>query len=397
MVRKLHQSAPLLRIAVSLVVGIAVAARWPVVMPVVLLLLALAVAVAFTVGRWPVVQSTMICASFVFTGMAAYGWSSTADGNRSGAVGEWFLDRREALLERYRMATDDDDAYAVLAAMTLGDKSALTRGLRETYSVTGASHVLALSGLHLSIIYMLLSWMLMGRRGYVVSQVVIILGLWGYALLTGLSTSVVRASTMLSLYAVFTLGDRGRSPLNVLSFTAIVLLLIDARMLFDVGFQMSFMAVLSILLFMPLFDGLMPMPFLIRHRALRWVYSLTAVSLAAQLGVAPLIAFYFHRFSTYFLIANFVVIPLATLILYGALVTFAVPALGGAVAWLAGCMNAALKWLSGLPLSSIDDLHISGLQLLLIYVVVGCFYVLLRVLHVAQPAQDVVEIGNDHQ
>ncbi len=374
----MHHSAPLLRLAVCLAAGIALGAQWALAMPVVLTLLAAVVALAFVVGRWPLVQSAMICVCFVVLGMAALGLSSSNPGRETGAVGAWFLEHRATLLERYRMATDDEEQYAVLAAMTLGDKSALTRDLRETYSKTGASHVLALSGLHLGIIYLLLSWMMMGRRGYVLSQVVIILGLWGFAMLTGMSASVVRAASMLSLYAVFTLGDRGRSPLNVLSFTAIVLLLLNARALFDVGFQMSFLAVLSILLFMPLFDALVPMRFLLRHRALRWVYSMAAVSVAAQLGVGPLIAFYFHRFSTYFLIANFVVIPLATLILYGALLTFLLPVAGGVVAGLAGCLNASLSWLAALPLSSIDDLHISGLQLFLIYVVVGCFYLVLR-------------------
>ena len=269
---------------------------------------------------------------------------------------------------------------AVLAAMTLGDKSALTSDLRETYSITGASHVLALSGLHLGIIYMLLSVLMLGRRGYAVTQVVIILSIWAFALLTGLSTSVVRAATMLTLYALFSIGDRGRSPLNVLSFTAIVLLLLDCRMLFDVGFQMSFLSVLAILLFMPLFDRLVSFDYLMRHPFLRWVYRLSAVSVAAQLGVGPLIAFYFHRFSTYFLLSNFVVIPAATLILYGALLTLLVPPVGVVLAWLVGALNKVLGWLSALPYASIDHLQLSLLQLLMVYVLVGCLYGLLRFL-----------------
>ncbi len=373
-----NHSAPLLRLAVCLVIGIVAGRCLAFPLLVVLALMALAVGMTMAVGRWPMVQSVMIAVSFVVLGMAAWGWSDSDEQRRAGPVGEWFLEQREVLLDRYRALADDEAQYAVLAAMTLGDKSALTSDLRETYSVTGASHILALSGLHLGIIYLLLTWLTLGRRGYVLSQAVIILGIWAFALLTGLSTSVVRAATMLTVYAIFSVGDRGRSPLNVLSFAAIVLLLLNARSLFDVGFQMSFLSVLSILLFMPLFERLLPTEFLMRHRLFRWIYSMLAVSVAAQLGVGPLIAFYFHRFSTYFLLSNFVVIPMATLILYGALVTFLLPPAGHVLVWIVGAMNRALGWLSALPYASIDHLQLSVLQLLMVYVMVGCLYGILR-------------------
>ena len=373
-----NHSAPLLRLAVCLVIGIVAGRCLAFPLLVVLALMALAVGVTMAVGRWPMVQSVMIAVSFVVLGMAAWGWSDSDEQRRAGPVGEWFLKQREVLLDRYRALADDEAQYAVLAAMTLGDKSALTSDLRETYSVTGASHILALSGLHLGIIYLLLTWLTLGRRGYVLSQAVIILGIWAFALLTGLSTSVVRAATMLTVYAIFSVGDRGRSPLNVLSFAAIVLLLLNARSLFDVGLQMSFLSVLSILLFMPLFERLLPTEFLMRHRLFRWIYSMLAVSVAAQLGVGPLIAFYFHRFSTYFLLSNFVVIPMATLILYGALVTFLLPPAGHVLVWIVGAMNRALGWLSALPYASIDHLQLSVLQLLMVYVMVGCLYGILR-------------------
>ena len=373
--------APLLRIAVALVGGIVVGRAFTCPLLWTVLLLAAVVGAALLARHRPLLQSLLICAGVFVLGMASWSWSSSdADERRTGPLGEWFLQQREVLLCRYRAVTGDEAQYAVLAAMTLGDKSALTSDLRETYSITGASHVLALSGLHLGIIYMLLSVLMLGRRGYAVTQVVIILSIWAFALLTGLSTSVVRAATMLTLYALFSIGDRGRSPLNVLSFTAIVLLLLDCRMLFDVGFQMSFLSVLAILLFMPLFDRLVSFDYLMRHPLLRWVYRLSAVSVAAQLGVGPLIAFYFHRFSTYFLLSNFVVIPAATLILYGALLTLLVPPVGVALAWLVGALNKALGWLSALPYASIDHLQLSLLQLLMVYVLVGCLYGLLRFL-----------------
>ena len=283
-----------------------------------------------------------------------------------------FLLWRHQLLERYRQTPMEDEAYAVLAAMTLGDKSALTPALREAYSVTGASHVLALSGLHLGIIYMLLSSLMLGRRRFWLSQVVIVLCIWAFALLTGLSPSMVRSATMISIYAVFSAGGRGRSSVNLLAFAALVILLVDPSSLFDVGFQLSFASVLSILLFVPLMERFWPAG----HWLMRWLRGMVCVSVAAQLGAAPLIAFYFGRFSTYFLLTNFVVIPVVTVILYGALVVLVVPSLGVWLVEVVRMLNKALGWIAQMPCSSIDDLHPSVIQVCLLYAMVLTLYLI---------------------
>ena len=281
------------------------------------------------------------------------------------------LQWRGRLLERYRSMEGDDEAQAVLAAMVLGDKSALTRDLRQTYSSSGASHVLALSGLHLSIIYLLLSRLTLGRRRWWLTQVLVVLAIWAYALLTGLSVSVVRAATMLTVYALFSLGGRRRSSLGVLSFTALVMLLVSPASLFDVGFQLSFMAMLAILLFDPFFKGLISTRWLMEHRPVKWVYDLAAVSFSAQLGTAPLVAYYFGQLPVWFLLTNLVVIPLATVILHGAVLVLVVPALGGALLWVVEVLNAFLEWESRLPLASISGLHPSPLQVVMAYVCIG--------------------------
>jgi len=308
--------------------------------------------------------------------VSRHDWQRGGDGYRQmGRVQRvrlQFLRWRHNLLERYRQTPMEDEAYAVLAAMTLGDKSALTRELRETYSVTGASHVLALSGLHLGIIFMLLNGLTLGRRRFWLSQVVIVLCIWAFAFLTGLPPSMVRSATMLSIYAVFSVGGRGRASLNLLCFAAMIILLADPASLFDVGFQLSFMAVLSILLFLPLIEVFWP----VKHWLLRWVRSMVGVSVAAQLGVAPLIAFYFGRFSTYFLLTNFIVIPVVTVILYGALSVVLFPSLGIWLAAIVRLLNKALGWIAQMPYASIEDLHPSVLQVVLMYVVVLLIYLI---------------------
>ncbi len=287
------------------------------------------------------------------------------------------LQWRSTLVQRIISPDDDSDAQAVLAAMVLGDKSALSKELRTTYSATGASHILALSGLHLGIIYLLLTQLTLGRRRLWLTQVPVVLGIWAFALITGLSTSVVRAAMMISLYAVFSLGGRRQSPLGVLSFTAIIMLLFNSDSLYDIGFQLSFMAMLGILIFVPLFERMVSIRWLMEHRVVKWLMAMMTMSVAAQLTTAPLVAYHFGRFSTYFLLTNLLAIPIATLILYVAVATLIVPAIAGVLGWLAGVLNAVLGWVSGLPLASIEGLHPSLLQVAMMYLLEAVFFLIL--------------------
>ena len=289
-----------------------------------------------------------------------------------------FLKWRHSLLERYRLQGASDDAYAVLAAMTLGDKSALSKELKDTYSITGASHVLALSGLHLSIVYLLLTGLTFTRRRRRVwSQALVVLSIWSFALLVGLPVSVVRSALMISIFALFSLGERPHLSINLLCLAACIILLINPFSLFDVGFQLSFVAVLSILLFMPLFQ---PEGALSTQRSrfsslfLRPIYSCLAVSLAAQIGSAPIVAFYFGRFSTYFLLTNLVVLPAAYLILCGTLMMLLIPAASTAVIWIVNLLNNLLTYITKLPMASIEGLHPSVVQVALYYILVASLY-----------------------
>ena len=289
----------------------------------------------------------------------------------------FFLKLRSSILDRIRNY-QSADAYAVVAAMALGDKSALTQELRETYSITGASHILALSGLHLGIIYLLLYRLTLGRRRFWLSQTLIVLCIWAFAFLTGLSTSVVRSATMISIYALFAVAGRHRSPVNLLCFTAIIMLLVNPASIDDIGFQLSFAAVLSILLWMPLIEHFLPEHYLDSHPFKGFIINMVGMSVAAQIGVAPIIAYHFGRFSTYFLFTNFLVIPLATIILYGTLLVLILPMLAPALLWVVALLNKALEWLSQVPYASIDGLHPSTVQIGLFYIAMLCIYAIVR-------------------
>lgn len=294
------------------------------------------------------------------------------------------LQWRHRLLQRYRQWGIGDEAYGILTAMTLGEKSQVDAQLKETYSQVGASHILALSGLHLMIIYGVITLFVGWRRIRMASQLLIVLAIWGFVFLVGLAPSVVRAAFMISVYALLSLGHRERMSVNTLAFTAIVMLVVRPLAVYDMGFQLSFAAVLAILLFHPLFEGLLPADVLQRHRWLKLLWGLTAVSLSAQIGTAPLVAYYFERFATSFLLANYVAIPLATIILYLALATIAfcwwsslqallVTVLSASVL----LMNHLLARIAQLPCSSIDGIHLSTVGLILVYVIIASGYVLL--------------------
>jgi competence protein ComEC len=332
-------------------------------------------------GRWGKVQTAGIalCAMMLGVLVIEMNMQKAGEGeaSRIERTQQYFLHQRSLLLERLETAGLSDDRYAVVAAMALGDRSALTKELKETYSKTGASHVLALSGLHLGIIYALLSMLVVGRRWQMITQVATVLSIWAFVFLTGMSASVVRSAIMLTVYALLALGHRQKMSVNTLAFTAIVMLLVTPKALFDVGFQMSFMAVFSILLFVPLFYRPFSAEYLMTHRAVSWLWGMVAVSVAAQIGVAPLIAYYFGRFSCYFLLTNFIVIPAATLILYLALGTLLIPSLGVVLASMVGLLNTTLLYIATIPGATIEGLHPSvGLTVAIYGVLLAAYYLL---------------------
>lgn len=296
------------------------------------------------------------------------------------------LDLREELLGIYRRLGFAGDELAVLSALTLGDKTDLSKELMETYSVSGASHVLALSGLHVGFIYALILvlfvplWKRWRRLKPFLSLVAVGL-LWAFAFLTGLSSSVVRAVLMCSLFVVVGLRTEKVLTMDALIVAAFLMLCWRPCWLFDVGFQMSFSAVAAILLLMPGLWSLCPFG----NRFLRWVYGLLAVSLAAQVGAAPLVAFYFGRFSVHFLLTNLWVIPLVSLVLYvavGVLLLTPFPVLQQPLAEglrvLVRLQNEGLRWIESLPGSSIDGIRLHVAELIMIYV---CIYLLCRALY----------------
>ncbi|MCR4765989.1 MAG: competence protein ComEC family protein [Bacteroidaceae bacterium] len=296
-------------------------------------------------------------------------------------------DLRTAIIDKFKSLGFSGDAFAIITALTTGIKDDLSDEIRETYSIAGVSHVLALSGLHIGLVYgfMLLLFMPLWKRASYIKlpSICLIIGtLWIYAIFTGLSTSVVRSTIMFSIHAIASFKEEHPAGLHILTFTAFGMLLYNPLWLFDVGFQLSFIAVASILILQPRIALIVPDP---KLNVIKKIKDIMTVSIAAQIGTAPLVILYFHRFSTHFLLSNLLVLPLITIIMYGAVMMLFTTPLPGIQQWVAEGVNSLIEVLNGLlyqlagmPLASIDNLRTNALEIALFYC---CVYLFIRYLN----------------
>lgn len=338
---------------------------------------------------------------------SATAWQVTNDSTVSLPLKVKVLRWRNELVHHYADYFKGRD-LGVLAALTLGDKSHLDRETRSLYSEGGVSHVLALSGLHLSIlfaIYQLFAFRL--TRSYRKRMVMNLFGvvwLWLFALLAGMPLSLLRAAIMFTVMQVCGALHRSSFSLGTLTLAAFLLLFVSPSSLFDIGLQLSFLSVLAIVLFASYFprprwmkrkdkferELEMEMAFVpsMSEREFKWwqrkhklkerlrktavsIRGIVSVSLTAQLATAPLVAYYFHTFSVYGLVANLVIVPLVYPLLAAAFVFLALPLVRGMLAvamsfilqLMDGCLTMVTSW-PGAVLKFYPDLLTTALLLL---------------------------------
>lgn len=303
-----------------------------------------------------------------------------------------------ALYQRLEAAGLSGDELATVGALTLGYKEGLDKELRRHFQASGAAHVLAVSGLHTGIIYALLVGILTlggryrplhedkwGRRAI---SLIIIVFMWAYAWLTGMTPSVVRAVLMVTLFEFGRMIYRQSFSLNTIASAAVFILFVKPSDLWSVSFQLSFAATAAIVV---LADALGTT---IKYNSLRqtfwgkilnWFSGIIIVSLAAQLGTLGITMYCFHQVSTYFLLTNLIVLPLATVLVPCGLLTIALGGstlglwVGKATHGLAWAMNHSVAWIESLPGSTVEA-SVSGTM-------VGIYYVLLLGLMVFWPRQ----------
>ena len=295
---------------------------------------------------------------------------------------------QEKLLQILHKDCEDERLFVTGSALLLGN-SVRDEEIRQTFSTAGTIHVLCVSGLHVTTIFLLISWLLNRIRNkrfrHYISPVLAIMCIWFYAGITGLSNSVVRAAIMLTLYTIGKIFDRKVGVMNILLGSAIITMIINPDVVYSVGAQMSYAAVGSIALFQnhfakyykSFFEKRKTFIFKILHK----IIDIISISLSVQMLVGPIIVYYFHTFSTYFLLANIVAIPLATIILYCGILYMAlsmVPVIGEIIGKLFYLLVKTLMFFNELinkiPYASHDVISVDIIVLFMIFVIVTLFH-----------------------
>ena len=275
------------------------------------------------------------------------------------------------LKERYEQMGITGRELGTLSALTLGYREDLDKDIRRSFSAAGAMHILAVSGLHTGIMMTVL-WTLITcfgrfrplyteRRKRVINGFVMMLLLIGYAFIAGGSPSVVRSVFMACLFLLAGMIERRGSMLNIIFASAFIMLALMPQDLFSVSFQLSYSAVIAIVLFTDGWGQLLPKmrfrsPWKWCKRVIYYIHGLIGVSIAAQIGTMPFTLHYFGQISNYFLLTNMLVIPLAWLMMVGAVFFFLlgwITPLGIVLAWLLNgltwLLNESVGWIENLP------------------------------------------------
>lgn len=288
------------------------------------------------------------------------------------------------LYRRLEAAGLHGDELAITGALTLGYKDDIDPEVKRHFQASGAAHVLAVSGLHTGILYGLVLWLLtLGGRfkplyenqlGRCMISGAVIAVMWGYARLTGMTPSVVRAVLMVTIFEVGRMLYRQAFSLNTIAAAAVLILAIRPTDLWSVSFQLSFAAttaIVSLTPALPLREGRLP-------RIVRYIVGILIVSIAAQLGTLPITMYYFGQISCYFLLANLLVLPLATILVPCGLVTMILGGswmgvmMGKITYCLAWAMNHSVGWIEHLPGSTVS-VHI-GLGMVVVYFLFFVFF-----------------------
>ena len=266
---------------------------------------------------------------------------------------------------------------AIISAITLGEKGLLSNDVKDTFSAAGVSHILVVSGMHVGFIFLIITW-LISIISHHRKWIVVVLGLivlWSYAFLTGLAPSVVRATFMFSMMLLFrVMGEKYRVK-HALCLSATILILINPNVLFNVGFQLSYLAVCGIVYFYPLFYKRIST---FKSRPLRWILSSIAVTVSAQILTLPIVVYQFNQLPIYFIISNLFVTVFAPFLFLGGIGLLGlsyVPYISIVAGWLmshfVGLFEAIINLIVAIPFST-TKVYISLFEVIILYFVILC-------------------------
>ena len=305
-------------------------------------------------------------------------------GESSNSIRSFAFKVRKYLLNALQENGVTGNDYAVAAAVLLGYDHLMESELEQDYVTAGAMHILCVSGLHVGIIYLVLNFVLgflrRNKAQKIIKVILLLVLIWFYALLTGLSPSVLRASVMVSLFIVATISSKQKDVYNTLASSAVILLLFNPLLVFNVGFQLSYSAVLGILLFYnPIFKI-----FYIKNKVLSKIWSIIAVSTAAQLGTFPLALHYFHFFPPYYWLTNIFIFPLSFAIIGTGMafmvfswLPFVSGIIGTVLSGFVYLLNNIVGLVKYLPFNGIHDVYYPWIKVALVYSLILLLFLLI--------------------
>ncbi len=289
-------------------------------------------------------------------------------------IGSLIINLRVAILSILRKNISDKDELSVAEALLIGYRDDLDKNLVQAYNNTGVIHIIIISGLRMGMIYGLLIFLFRPFKNKnwlpYVKPIVILIVLWGFCLIAGAAPSATRSTVMFSFILLGESINRRTNIYNNLCLSALIILLINPFSLWDAGFQLSYAAVLSIILF---YKHIHQCTYF-KNKLLAFVWSLSAVTIAAQILTLPLILFHFHQLPTLFLFTNVLAVPFSCFILYVELlliffspIPFLANLLGSFTGWLLGIMNLYITNVNNLPFSVWQNIQVDLLQVLFLY------------------------------
>ncbi len=287
------------------------------------------------------------------------------------------LDYRQKALSTIKKYDIIEDEFAVISALLLGYREYIDDKLRQKFAGAGAMHILCVSGLHVGIIYVILnglfSFLNKIKYGNKFKFTIILLIIWFYAAITGFSPSVLRASTMFSFVALAKSFNRYTNIYNILAASAFVLTIIDPYIVTKIGFQLSYLAVISIVSLQPYLYNI----FHVKNFILSKVWAITTVSIAAQAATGPLVIYYFNQFPNYFILTNLAVIPLTSIIIYTALIFLLVSPISliadfisKVLSFFVYALNKSVHFVESLPYSNMQNQNLGLTETLLIFILI---------------------------
>ena len=304
-------------------------------------------------------------------------WVALNDNDGNAFNGFIFSARDKVLAVLQKYISDGKDELGIAEALLIGYTNDLDKDLVQSYSNTGVVHIIAISGMHLALIYVMLVWVFsrlpLIKRSTLAQVILILSCLWLFSLLTGGSASVIRSAVMFTFISIGKNFFRKAPIYNSLAASAFVMLLYNPYYLWDVGFQLSYLAVVGIIIFQkPIYHLLV-----IKNKKIDLVWQMAAVTLSAQVLTFPVCIYYFHQFPTLFLLTNLVVVPLSTIILYAEIFLVALAWIpyvgtyaGKITGWLVWLMNRFILWIDSLSFAVWDRIYANVLSTWVLYALV---------------------------